>query len=337
MHRSGTSAAARLVNLLGVPTCIDEDLLRTTEDNPRGYWESATLTAFNDRLLDLLEGAWSCPPALPPGWAEEHSLAGLRSEAARAFPTVFPTEEWVWKDPRNCVTLPFWKACLDVQPVVLLVHRNPLEIAESLRARDGFGPLYSLALWERSLRACLESIAGLPALVTDYASIVSEPLAWAETTRAFLAGAGLTTHPLRDEEVLGFVDPGLRHASFTTDDLRDGAELSEPQRALFEALEELRGAHEKVPEVTLPEETPTTEALLGERRLARTDERLVKRQYDELETYTRELGAHWVELEEYARGLQQQYAALEEYARGLQEQRAALEEYARDLQARLDG
>ena len=34
MHRSGTSAAARLVNLLGVPTCVEEDLLRTTRGQP---------------------------------------------------------------------------------------------------------------------------------------------------------------------------------------------------------------------------------------------------------------------------------------------------------------
>ena len=64
MHRSGTSAAARLVNLLGIPTCVEEDLLLKTEDNPRGYWESATLTGLNDRLggpptsLDPSEAEW---------------------------------------------------------------------------------------------------------------------------------------------------------------------------------------------------------------------------------------------------------------------------------------
>ena len=338
MHRSGTSAAARLVNLLGVPTCLDEDLLRTTEHNPRGYWESASLTAFNDRLLDLLECDWSCPPALASGWEQDESLARLRDEAADLFTTVFPTEQWVWKDPRNCVTFAFWAACLaGLQPVVVLVHRNPLEIAESLRARDGCGAFYSLALWERYLRGCLDSLVGLPTLVTDYESLVADALAWSEGTRAFLDGAGVATGRLRAEDALAFVDPDLRHAAFTADDLRGAPALSEPQRRLFDALEQLRGVHERLPEVALPEETPTTEALLGERRLARADERAARRQYEELETYTRELGARFVELEEYARGLQQQYAALEEYARGLREQHDTLEEYARGLQARLGG
>ena len=336
MHRSGTSSVARLVNLLGVPTCVDEDLLRTTEHNPRGYWESAALTAFNERLLDLLGCDWASPPALAAGWERDDSLARARSEAADLFPTVFPTEQWVWKDPRNCVTFAFWAGSLaDLQPVVVLVHRHPLEIAASLRARDGFGALYSLALWERYLRACVGSLVGLPTLVTDYESLVSDPLAWSERTRAFLDGAGVATGHLRAEDALAFVDPGLRHAAFTADDLRDDPAPSEPQRLLFDALEELCGVHERLPEIALPEETPTTEALLGERRRARGDERVGRRQYEELETYTRDLGARFVELEEYARGLQQQYATLEEYARGLREQHDALEEYARGLQARL--
>ena len=74
MHRSGTSAAARLVNLLGIPTCVEEDLLLTTADNPRGYWESATLTGLNDRLLDALGCDWTCPVELTAGWEADLAL-----------------------------------------------------------------------------------------------------------------------------------------------------------------------------------------------------------------------------------------------------------------------
>src|SRR5687768_10874208 len=101
MHRSGTSAATRLVNLLGVPTCIDEDLSPTKADNPRGHWESESLTALNERLLDALGCDWSCPPRLEQGWENDSALEQLVAEAAVLFPTIFPTEQWVWKDPRN--------------------------------------------------------------------------------------------------------------------------------------------------------------------------------------------------------------------------------------------
>jgi hypothetical protein len=335
MHRSGTSAAARLVNLLGVPTCVEGDLLRMTDDNPRGYWESASMTAFNDRLLDALGCDWSCPVEVAPGWERDEALVALRAEAVDLFSTVFPTEQWVWKDPRNCVTFAFWASSLDVHPVVVLLNRNPLEIAESLRARDDLGALYSLALWERSLRACLASIAGLPTLVTDYDSLLSDPLGWSEGVRAFLAGAGVESGSLREEDARSFVEPALRHASFTADDLRAAPGISHPQLLLYDALEELRGAHDGLPEVPLPDETPTTEALLAVRRAARAGEHALRERYEELETYARDLGERFLELEEYARGLQQQHAALEEYARGLQQQHTTLEEYVRGLQARV--
>jgi len=337
MHRSGTSAAARLVNLLGVPTCVDADLLRTTRDNPRGYWESASMTAFNDRLLDALGCDWSCPVELAPGWERDESLAALRAEARELFPAIFPTEQWVWKDPRNCVTLAFWLACLEVEPVVVLVHRSPLEIAASLFARDDLESMYSLALWERYLRGCLSSIGGLPTLVTDYESVLSDPAGWSEGARAFLDGAGGTAGSIREEDARSFVEPALRHASFTADDLREAPSVSGSQLRLFEALEELRGAHDGFPGVPLPAETPSTEALLAVRRGARAGERALRDRYEELETYARDLGERFLELEEYARGLQQQHAALEEYTRGLREQHAALEEYARGLQARVGG
>jgi hypothetical protein len=318
MHRSGTSLAARLVNLLGVPTCVEGDLLRTTEHNPRGYWESATLTAFNDRLLDALECDWSCPPERVQDWERDEALAALRTEAADLFPTIFPDEQWVWKDPRNCVTFAFWASCLDVEPVVVLVHRNPLEVAASLGSRDGFGTHYSLALWERYLRACLDSIAGLPVLVTDYGSILSDPVAWSETTRSFLEGVRVTAGAPREEDARAFADPALRHASLTAEDVRDDLRVAEPQRSLFETLERLLGEHERLPEVELPAETPLTEALLAEGRRAYVGTRELRREHEELEAYAHDLGQRFLELEEYTRALREKHAALEEYARGLQ-------------------
>jgi len=53
----------------------------------------------------------------------------------------------VWKDPRNCLTFALWVGVLEVDPVVLLVYRNPLEIAASLRVRSGEAKVYALALW----------------------------------------------------------------------------------------------------------------------------------------------------------------------------------------------
>jgi hypothetical protein len=294
MHRSGTSAATRLVNLLGVPTGIEEDLAVPTGDNPRGYWESRALTAYNDGLLAALGCDWSSPARPEPGWEAAPEFEAVRTEASELFARVFPSEQWVWKDPRNCLTFAFWIRCLEVRPVVVLVHRNPLEIAASLEARDGLGKVYSLALWERYLRECLAAVSGLPTLVTAYGDLLSDPVRWCERASAFLEGAGVETFSPRSRDVLDFVDAELRHARVEPEGLTRDPDASEGQRALFLALEALVGEHASLPSPALPSETPTTDALLAERRRAYVLERELRRQYRELEDYALRLGERFL-------------------------------------------
>ena len=340
MHRSGTSAATRLVNLLGVPTCAERDLIPATEDNPRGYWESTSLSAFNDRIFAELESGWSCPPALVSGWETQPVIEELRSEAVGLFARVCPSEEWVWKDPRNCMTFAFWASCLDVEPVILLLHRNPLEIAASLRTRDDLGLAYSLALCERYLRTCLTAISGLPALVTTFDDILSEPLTWCERVGEFLCDAGVNTTPLREQEALGFVGAELRHSSFTPEDVAADPAVSTAQREVCRVLEQLEGAHATLSVPDLPPETLTTEALLAERRRLHSRDR----EYRELGEYSRKLGEQFVELERTynelrleAKSIWAQFGELKEYSDDLGQRYLALEEYSRELQERVSG
>jgi hypothetical protein len=337
MHRSGTSAATRLVNLLGVPTCIEDDLLVGTDDNPRGYWESRSLTAFNDRIFAAFESDWSCPPVLAPGWEADSALGELRAEAADLHARICPSDQWVWKDPRNSLTLPFWLDRLDVEPVLVLVHRNPLEIAASLGARDDLGKVYGLALWERYVRTCLAASSGLPTLVSTYDEILDAPVAWCERAETFLGDAGVATSPVVADEALGFVGAELRHAKFSPGDVADDPAVSSAQRELFVVLEELVGAHDGWSVSSLPAETLTTEALLAERRQRYPRER----EHRELGEYARRLGEQFIELERKYTELQAdsestwaEFRELKRYSDDLGERFLALEKYARELQAR---
>lgn len=269
MHRSGTSAATRLINLLGLRSPRDEDLVPPSSKNPKGYWESMSLVAFNNRVLAAVGSEMGCPVAFEPGWEDDSRLDSLRHDARELFRQTFPTAPWVWKDPRNCLTFAFWRGALGVQPVVVLVDRNPLEIvASSLRSGRGEGRIYALALWERYLRHALDQVAGLPVLVTEYGELLSAPLAWCEQVRAFLTEAGVTAHDRRDNDVLSFVDSRMRHAEYTRAEFLDDRDVSGAQRALFLALEQKRGSHDDFSPPVLPAETPTTEVLLAERRRA---------------------------------------------------------------------
>lgn len=267
MHRSGTSAVTRLISLLGPHTPPEHDLVQPTAKNPKGYWESEALVNFNERVLAAVGSDIGCPLELHRGWEEDPRLDALRRDAPAEVRSIFPAAPWVWKDPRHCLVFSFWKQALDVQPVVVLVNRNPLEVtASAQRLRTDQGKVYGLALWERYLRQGLAQIAGLPVLVVRYETVLPEPLAWCERAHDFLASAGVPVHDARAEEVAEFIDVELRHTEHTRDDLFADPDVSQAQRALFDALEALEGAHEVFVPPSLPDESATTDALLTERR-----------------------------------------------------------------------
>ena len=174
MHRSGTSALTRILNLLGLPLCHDADLMMGQHDNPAGHWESASLCDFNERILATYGGEWEEPPRLPSGWERSPKMRALESDARELFDSVHPTEEWVWKDPRTCLTLPFWVPI--IRPTAaLFVIRDPGAIAASLKRRSNIPTSVGLALWERYTRSALQVARGLPVVVVRYEEVTSDP------------------------------------------------------------------------------------------------------------------------------------------------------------------
>ena len=270
MHRSGTSAATRLVNLLGFRAPAEEDLLPPDVGNPTGYWESTSLVDFNDKLLEALGSDMSCPAAFSPGWERDPRLDPFYPKAVELFDRVFSAPPWVFKDPRNCLTLAFWARALAIEPMVVLMLRNPCEIVASYRDHwgDREGIPYLFALWERYLRQALLHIEGRPVLVARYEDLVASPVAWCDRARELLASSGLTFQEGCDDAALAFIDSQLRRESFSRRDFLEHAAVTEPQRALFLALDEMDGVHNRFVPPSLPAETATTDALLLERRRA---------------------------------------------------------------------
>ena len=267
MDRSGTSTAARLVALHGLRMPVEHDLIQARAENPRGVWESAALAAMNVRLLKTVGSDERFPLRLERGWERDERLEPLRKEAFETFRAVFPAGPWVWKDPLLCLTLAFWLDVLGERSVVL-VTRNPLEIAASGQDAWNRSKIYGFALWERYLREALGQLGGLAVLVTRYGDLVSDPLTWCAETERFLADANVPTQAPSQDDVLAFVDRRLRHWQATPEDVLRDPDVSEPQRALFLTLHRSAGAHERFTHEPLPGETPTTDALLDERRQA---------------------------------------------------------------------
>lgn len=152
MHRSGTSLASRVTNLLGLELGPPGELTRARPDNPRGYWENDRITLLNDRLLAELGGTWSDPPVLAQGWENEPALEPFRRRARALIDARFSGAELAgFKDPRNSLLLPFWLSAVPIAGTLTCL-RDPRAVAASLARRDGLDEETSARLWLRYMR-----------------------------------------------------------------------------------------------------------------------------------------------------------------------------------------
>ena len=264
VHRSGTSVTAQVLQGLGLRTPPATDLMPATSDNPTGYWESESLSVFNDLVLCSYGGSWSAIPDLPAGWAAGPESRWMRFAAARAFERVFgPEPDWLWKDPRVSVLLGLWRPVL--RPAAgVLVWRDPLEVAESLRRRDGFPMEVGLAVWERTTLAVLHDAVGLPMMVGRYDALLSDPTGWTRQCADLLTSAGVTLST-STAEAADAVDPRLRRSADTAA-VRDApGEQIRAVRRLETLLETLAGPHASFTVGSLPDPSSTTTKVMNER------------------------------------------------------------------------
>lgn len=225
---------ARILEGCGVDLGGPAHFAPPAPDNRDGYWEDLRFVALNDRILDRLGGAWDRPPSLPPGWESSPALKPERREAEALVGG--RTEPWGWKDPRTSLTVPFWKALLPAMKVVVCL-RNPLEVADSLRARGYTSERFGLALWDTYHRTLDEAVDDSFSLVTHYQSLLSDPRAELERLLDFV---GIRPSPAVREAVLASASPGSRHQRRTSDEVLASG-LSAAGKRLYAALCERSG------------------------------------------------------------------------------------------------
>jgi hypothetical protein len=241
MHRSGTSAVTGLISLCGVATCTHDDLIRGIPWNPRGHFESRSMTQLNDELLAQMGCSWWYPPPSGDGYREvlrrvETSTVSIRD----AFRRAHPVAPWVWKDPRLCLTFPIWRRALPEVAAAVMIFRNPLDVARSLHDRNGFPLSFGVALWERYNRLALAHSGGMPVAVVRYDDLVDDPVGGSERLARFLGSVGLPVDSRPDAaKVRLFIERGLRHSSHTASAL---GMSSESALHVYEALESRIGS-----------------------------------------------------------------------------------------------
>ncbi len=232
-HRSGTSMLARLLRRCGLYLGPESDLMPAAEDNPDGFWEHLRFVRLNDELLNAVGAAWDLPPRDKQAFAST-DLQPMRIKARLLLEEFAGHAVWGWKDPRNCLTLPFWQSLLPDLRTVIIV-RNPLEVAYSMNKRNGTSYALGLRLWEIYNRRLLAETDPQKRLLTSYAAFFEDPRAELRKIADF---AGLQDSADFDKAV-ALVAVTRRHTTFTTEQMID-AGVAEPIITLYTTL--LEGA-----------------------------------------------------------------------------------------------
>lgn len=254
--RSGTSVLTNVLHQLGLALPQPGDLY-TGLDNPDGHWESRTVIALNDRLLNVRDASWGLPPRVGAFRLEADDVREFGPDFATAFGRAFPHGPWVCKDPRLSFTAPFWRAALGVRPINVLAVRHPSEVAASL-ARDGVPTAHALAMWERYMLAALDSVLAEPVILVSFEDLLRNPDDTVRELSDHLTALGVDVHPTSVAGARHAVKPGNRRHRVTENAVE---ELTGVQRSLWELLHEIPRQHDAMPPVGVVESAYTTELL----------------------------------------------------------------------------
>lgn len=234
MHRSGTSALARLLNLAGCEFGPAEVAMPPDVDNPLGFWERQDVYELHEWLLAAAGAAWDRPLAFDPSGLPTAIHDEFQVRAARIAASFSGRRSWFIKDPRLCLTAALWRPLLP-EPVCVHIVRHPLEVAASLAARNRLPIAVGLALWEFHLVRARRAGRDLPWVGVRHRDLLADPVGTladvVEGLRS-LGAPGIAMPIARD--VTSFITADLHRHHWTRPDLADWVDC--PQVRLFDAI-----------------------------------------------------------------------------------------------------
>ena len=176
MHRSGTSMLTRLLNIAGY--ALPGNLLGANEGNKTGHWEPQFLIDLNQSFLNRIGSDWSDWSEIDFDAIPKDTLSGYQTALQSwARTELGGRSSLVLKEPRSCRLAPPMLAALadeGFETRILVPYRNPLEVAQSLEARDGIALRRGVLLWIRHVLDAEHFSRGLPRSFVDYSDLMAD-------------------------------------------------------------------------------------------------------------------------------------------------------------------
>ncbi len=210
MHRSGTSLVSQICNKLGVYLGSPEELPPPQNDNSDGHFENIRFISTDDRILRFYEQEWF---TLSPADIDLNNLyiISQKEKVKKILLELLSHSDVVGiKEPRISVLLPFWEAVLkelNIEVHYIWIYRNPMEVAESLKKRNGYTKEHGLTLWFYYNLSILQFLNGKSYMKINYNDLFSKDKALDE-----LASLLDIQNPF--EKLEGVIKSQYRHSVF---------------------------------------------------------------------------------------------------------------------------
>ena len=173
---------------------------------------------------------------LPAGWPRDPRLTLVTEQASALIAHQFAaTPTWGWKDPRTCLTLPFWQRIVGPMDYVVCL-RDPVSVAASLEARNGMTAAHAERLWLAYVQASLAHTSGGRRLLVFYEDVMADWRSELGRMASFLGSPARADDPRVISDVATFVDRELCHHRVSPGALAADEGVSFVAKGLYLAL-----------------------------------------------------------------------------------------------------
>ncbi len=237
MHRSGTSAITRGLQVFGIP--LGDKLFPSGYDNPKGFWEDRDTLNLNEELLTTLGAAYDSLGLINKIDLNDVSIQRLFQQAVALINDKLEQNNGLFgfKDPRTSRLLPFWKEVFrtcECEVNYILATRNPLSIAQSLSSRNNFEIEKSYLLWLEHVIEGISETTHCNRIFVDYDNLMTD--AGKELQKIALAFQLEIDPGELAIFVTEFLDQELRHSQYKESDIHNNDSVPQMVRDVYKTL-----------------------------------------------------------------------------------------------------
>jgi len=237
MHRSGSSALTRSINLCGY--ALPKTLIEATKFNETGHWESKPIARFNDAIMNEIGIEWRDFKTRSQTLTDDRKTS-LHRELVDLLSTEFSTTEpAVLKEPRICRLAELYLGAFKAKKIkrnAVILFRNPLEVIHSLKRRNGLVESHAGLLWLRYICDAVLATGRENRLFLSYDAFMTAPIASLERIETDLKLSFPKPPSSQKEEIETFLNPSHRHFQFQATDLSTNPVTQNLLGSVYDAL-----------------------------------------------------------------------------------------------------